>query len=333
MVIVLTTAAPALADSARPTNYRSEVTSNGHSSVEAEVVGGDAFLEISVRVGTEVVVLGYQSEPYLRIDQDGRVFTNTNSPAYYLNNDRYAETAVPVTASAEADPAWMQAGNGGRFGWHDHRIHWMAPAPPPGVDDGAVTEIQQWSIPVLVDGEPIMITGVLEWLPRVSPVPWIGLGLATFAGMLVLPLPVSSTHCPGCHLRRSLRAHRRDQPDKGVTPRARWRAAGVVAAASRSRSGAGRLVYTAEDGDFRRPRNRLAGSVGRAPNRQHVDARSPDRSRAGTRTRTHCGHPCGLSRQRPRGGSHGAAIKHEPRVRTDIVYPSGPTERSKTGDL
>ena len=106
---------PAAADSARPTNYRSEVTSieppNG--GVSADVVGGDAFLRIEAAPGVTVEVPGYEGEPYVRIGADGTVEVNRNSPSYWVNEDRFGARAVPP------ELRWTPTGladGGGR--WH-----------------------------------------------------------------------------------------------------------------------------------------------------------------------------------------------------------------------
>lgn len=70
-------------------------------SVRPEVAGlavtvldGDDRLRVENESGTELVVLGYDGEPYLRIGPNG-VFRNQRSPAAYLNRDRFARSAVP----------------------------------------------------------------------------------------------------------------------------------------------------------------------------------------------------------------------------------------------
>jgi len=74
---------PAGADPAGPTNQRSRVVAVEPPSEGAvvRVVGGDAFLELSLDRGHEVVVPGYGGEPYLRFRRDGRVEENRRSPA------------------------------------------------------------------------------------------------------------------------------------------------------------------------------------------------------------------------------------------------------------
>jgi hypothetical protein len=184
-------ATPALADPAAPTTYRSEVTSVTPSpeGFSAEVAGGDAFLQISADPGVTVLVPGYQGEPFLRIDAEGSVEANRNSPSYWINNDRYGIAPVPASASAAAAPDWIAVGSGGTYAWHDHRIHWMSPLPPPGVTEDQQSTVQTWTVQVEVGLIAVQIDGVLEWIPPISPLPWIGVaGAVALAGMLLLPV-------------------------------------------------------------------------------------------------------------------------------------------------
>ena len=79
--------------------------------------------------GKDVMILDYQKKPYARVLADGTVEVNTNSEAYYLNEDRLGETAVPKDLPAE--PQWKQVSRSSRFEWHDHRAHWMGKGDPP----------------------------------------------------------------------------------------------------------------------------------------------------------------------------------------------------------
>jgi hypothetical protein len=187
VVLVITTASPASADPARPTNYQSEVEGIEPPSegVRAQVLGGDAFLELSVDEGVGVEVPGYEGEPYIRIDPDGTVSVNQNSPAYWLNNDRYARLAIPPDVSADSPPLWDVVAADGTWGWHDHRIHWMAPDLPPTTDLDERAQVFAWSVPIQVDGETVSINGRLEWLPSISPLPWVGVMLFSFVLLLV----------------------------------------------------------------------------------------------------------------------------------------------------
>src|SRR3546814_17781865 len=87
VAVVLTSAAPASADPAGPSDFRSEVTgiSPATEGVDAEIRGGDSFLELTVSEGIEVIVEGYRDEPYLRLRADGPVQRNLTAPATTLN--------------------------------------------------------------------------------------------------------------------------------------------------------------------------------------------------------------------------------------------------------
>src|SRR5687768_1153583 len=63
---------------------------------------GDEF-ELVNATSTAIVVPGYSDEPYLRIGPDG-VWRNANSPATYLNLDRYGKAQPPANADADAEP-------------------------------------------------------------------------------------------------------------------------------------------------------------------------------------------------------------------------------------
>ena len=169
-------ARPAAADPPAPSDYRSTVTAVDPASeaVDAEIVGGDAFLELRVD-GVEVVVHGYGGEPYLRFLADGTVERNVRSPATYLNDDRQGAVDLPAEADDEAEPEWEQVAEGGTYAWHDHRVHWMGSNRPPGAEPGEI--VQEWVVPVEVDGTATEIRGELELAEEISPLPWIVLGL------------------------------------------------------------------------------------------------------------------------------------------------------------
>jgi hypothetical protein len=175
--LLLVGALPAAADPAGPTNYTSNVTTVDPDveGVAFDVLGGDAYVEVTVDTGTTVEVAGYDDEPYLRVLPDGTVERNEASPTRWLNDARYgaADTTVPPEASSDAPPRWEVAATGGTYAWHDHRVHWMSPELPPNVDPdaGAVQPVTAWELPVTVDGEDVVVRGELAWLPPVSPIP------------------------------------------------------------------------------------------------------------------------------------------------------------------
>ena len=189
--VVLGPARPAGADPARPTNFKSQVTSVEPASpyVRFRVVGGDGFLDMRVDEGREVVVLGYQGEPYIRVLKDGTVQENQNSTATYLNKTRYGTTVIPEALQGDdlPDPVWEDVGSGGRHAWHDHRIHFMGkdPSVVRGLSEGRPVE---WSggVPVTVDGEKITVNGSYRLLDAPSPLPWLALTVVAVIAVVLL---------------------------------------------------------------------------------------------------------------------------------------------------
>jgi hypothetical protein len=153
VALLLVGAAPAAADPARPSNVESHITAivPPTPTIRAAVLGGNAYLRLNVRPGTTVVVLGYENEPYVRIDADGGVEENTRSKTTYLNRTLTGRVTIPPSADDTAAPVWRPVGSGGVYAWHDHRIHWMAAGAPPAPQD--------WQVGLMVNGAPVSIDG------------------------------------------------------------------------------------------------------------------------------------------------------------------------------
>ncbi len=185
VLILLTVRTPAEAHGATG-NYLSTVVGIDPPvpGLAATILSRDALLQLTNGSGREVLVLGYQAEPYLRFNADG-VFANANSPAYYVNDARYSSSQIPESVDPEAEPEWKQVSDGSSYSWHDHRIHWMNPKPPPAVerDPGKRQLIFDWSVPLVVGGTPTTVRGRLEWVPTVDGTMWFGIaGILVFLG-------------------------------------------------------------------------------------------------------------------------------------------------------
>jgi hypothetical protein len=164
--------------------YLSQVTSVTplRHGVRVEVLDRDDRLAITNRSGEAITILGYEGEPYARIAPDGRVEVNLNSPAEYLNEDRYAVRSVPAGVRPDAPPRWKAVGDDGRFEWHDHRAHWMGRGTPAVVKDEDVkTKVFDWRIPIRVGTTPGAISGTLYWTPVSGSATAIILGAAIVA--------------------------------------------------------------------------------------------------------------------------------------------------------
>lgn len=150
-------------------NYRSTITkiTPPQPGLELEVLGFDQNLLLINKTGKTVLVLGYELEPYARILADGTVQENVNSPATYLNSDRYGTATVPPSAGADEPPKWKTLNGTGRLIWHDHRMHWMgsdSAAPPMVKDQSKRAKVFDYEIPLEVGGTPVKVAGTLVWV-------------------------------------------------------------------------------------------------------------------------------------------------------------------------
>ncbi len=172
------------ADGSRPTNFESilDRVEPADDRIQLRVIGGDAFLELTVEPGTQVDVSGYDGEPYLRVEPDGRVLQNRRSLATYINQDRYGTAgSIPDDVDSSAAPDWEQIGDDGTIAWHDHRIHWMMEqAPGVGPDD----LVQRWTVPLVVDGDAVEASGRL--LLRDDRFPWPAIVAVAIAVVVAL---------------------------------------------------------------------------------------------------------------------------------------------------
>ena len=171
-------------------HYRSAVRSitPAAAGVSARVLNFDDRIRLVNRSPDTIVVEGYQREPYARLAGDGTVQVNLSSPAYYLNDDRFATAKVPAGVRAADAPRWKTISRTGAFEWHDHRSHYMGRGVPARVTDQDVrTKVFDWTVPIEVDGRAGRIAGDLFWTPLPGggpPVAAIVAFAAVVAGLL-----------------------------------------------------------------------------------------------------------------------------------------------------
>ena len=131
-----------------------------------KILYGDDQVWLENRSGKTVIIKGYSGEPYLRFAPNG-IFVNINSPAGYLNQDRYARVQVPKSATAASKPKWEKLAGGDVWAWHDHRIHYMNPIAPPLVKNAPRKphHIFDWKVPATDNGKKFFIAGSLDYKP------------------------------------------------------------------------------------------------------------------------------------------------------------------------
>jgi hypothetical protein len=164
----LVSAPAAVAHGGGSPGVRSQVTSirPAQPRLLVVVLGGDDRLRLTNRGAGEVIVYGYEGEPYLRWSGHA-VYVNERSPATYVNQDRYGAVPLPAQADAKAPPEWKRVAGGETYIWHDHRIHWMSQQPPDAVqkDPHRAQHIFDWKVPITVDGKRATIRGSLDYTP------------------------------------------------------------------------------------------------------------------------------------------------------------------------
>ena len=171
--------------------YRSKVVrvTPSLSGLEIRVIDGDDQLELTNTGGREIVIDGYEGEPYLRFTREA-VFENERSPAAYLNDDRFGNVEVPAVADPKAPPDWKAVAAGVSYSWHDHRVHWMSPAYPSKIEAAKDVphHVFDWKVPGTVDGAKLLIAGSLDYTPPKAGkstyvlVSWIGAAAILAAG-------------------------------------------------------------------------------------------------------------------------------------------------------
>ena len=188
--IVILSASPASAHTVSgvpPTNYRTTLLgiSPPVPDLSVHLLDLGKRIQLVNHTGSEIVVLGYQDEPYLRVGPAG-VFANLNAPDYYRNQPVAAgapTTTLPPRANPTAAPDWARIGSGSSVTWRDRRTRWEGPAAPqvraaPGRPHLVVP---LWSIPLQQGIRPILIEGQITWVPGPRAWTWllVSLGLAT----------------------------------------------------------------------------------------------------------------------------------------------------------
>jgi hypothetical protein len=152
--------------------------------VHVKVIDIGQRLELTNTSGHDVVVPGYDGEPYLRVGPRG-VFENRRSPATYLNRSFTITGAPPKDADSSAPPEWVRLSGADHVSWHDHRAHFMGRSEPPEVqrDPGSEHRIDTFTLVFRTGSGPMTVTGQLRWVP--GPAVWPFL-----AGALVLAAAV-----------------------------------------------------------------------------------------------------------------------------------------------
>jgi hypothetical protein len=190
LVLVLLAAPPAEAHTVTgvsPTDYRSEVLGVNPRlpAVSVHLLDLGNRVEL-VNVGAvDVIVLGYQGEPYLRVGPGG-VFENRRSPSIALNRATATSTSTttpPSNPGAFGPPSWHRTGGGRSVRWRDRRTRWegAAPAAVKAAPDKRQVVVPQWLIALRRGTTDATVAGRITYVPGPTPVPWLAV-----AGVLLV---------------------------------------------------------------------------------------------------------------------------------------------------
>ena len=160
-------AVPATSERARVLRVEPEV-----EGVEVRLLDAGRRLEVRNDTTTDVVVLGYDGEPYLRVGPEG-AFRNRLSPATFWNERTDTVGSLPATFDAALAPEWERLGDTPVVRWHDHRLHWQGPAPDA---DAARRVLATWTVEMRHGGAALVVQGDIVHEPPPSPLPAVGLG-------------------------------------------------------------------------------------------------------------------------------------------------------------
>jgi hypothetical protein len=155
----------------QPRNYETTLlrVSPRVPGVELSVVDLGDRLSLTNHTDRDVVVLGYDDEPYLRVGPRG-VFENRRSPATYLNTALIPTQRPPKIADSSAPPEWRKVSSGATVTWHDHRVHYMGSEDPPVVqrDPSSRHLVDRWVVELRAGDRTVRASGELVYVPPTS---------------------------------------------------------------------------------------------------------------------------------------------------------------------
>lgn len=160
----------------QPTDIAARVVSIAPAvpGLSVQVVDLGQRLELRNRTNRDVVVLGYDGEPYLRVGPDG-AFENERSPAVFLNKTLEPSAKVPRQYDAAAPPEWHRLSSSAVVRWHDHRAH----AHRAQVAHGPML----WRIPMQYGATQVVVSGRSTWVDPGAWWPWVLLAAAIAVGV------------------------------------------------------------------------------------------------------------------------------------------------------
>lgn len=126
--------------------------------------GGTPGIFMTATEDRDVVVLGREGEPFLHFT-NGRVEANTRSPSWYDSGraPRFDADDAPVLDPG-AEPVWEVVSTSPRYGWIETRgLYGRGTADQDLQSAGVDTDLVDWNVPILVDGERFEVAGITRF--------------------------------------------------------------------------------------------------------------------------------------------------------------------------
>ena len=171
-----------------PSNYRARVLAVRPPvpGLTVELVDAGTRLRLVNSGPRDVVVLGYQLEPWLRVGPRG-VFENSRSPTLRMAGPRRADSPPPAAVDPGAPASWHRVDRGQSVTWRDRRAHREADQPPDQVRRAPGSPhlvVPEWTVKLRTGGHVVDVIGEVRWVPGPSPLPWLA-GAASLAMAVV----------------------------------------------------------------------------------------------------------------------------------------------------
>jgi hypothetical protein len=194
-VALVISATPASAhglNGTQPTDYQTRILkitpSIADTGIAVHVIDLGGRLQLINRSSSDVTILGYAGEPYLRVGPHG-VDENVNSAAVYTNQSTNGLASIPKSVNTSAPPKWRHVSNDTTAQWHDHRAHWMGNGDPPVVSNQPGQShviIPTWTVQFEWHGTRYSVAGTVRWIPGPGALPWLVIALA--AALILIAL-------------------------------------------------------------------------------------------------------------------------------------------------
>lgn len=214
LVPALAAAAPAAAHGAPAgdaVHYRSRVTAVTPAvpGVSVELARDGSWIRVTNTTDVDLVVLGYDGEPYLRLGPQGAQenLASVTSRVNGVFGTGLVTQDMPTTQAAAA-PRWESRGLEPVATWHDARTQYAGTARPPAVAEAPerAHHLTDWTVRGRYGDTPLTIAGTLDWNgkrgllgSRTSQALWAAGGLAALACVLLVVAGVrrSGGRAPG----------------------------------------------------------------------------------------------------------------------------------------